>query len=55
MTDKPKPALRRDDPEQSKRFIETAIEAGVAAPGEFERAFKKVAQRIPKQAPRDEK
>jgi hypothetical protein len=44
MTEKPKPPLHRDDPEQSKRFIEAAIEAGEAAPSEFERAFNTVIQ-----------
>lgn len=42
---KRQPAPPRDDPEQSKRFIEAAIEAGEAEPGEFERAFTKVARR----------
>jgi hypothetical protein len=42
MPRKPTP---RDDPEQSKRFIDAAKEAGAAEPGEFERAFKKVASR----------
>lgn len=38
---KPKP--KPDDPEQSKRFIEGAREAGVNEdPKAFERAFKKV-------------
>jgi hypothetical protein len=35
----------QDDPEQSKRFIQAALDAGEAAPGEFERAFKKVTRR----------
>ena len=42
MARKPKPAA--DDPEQSKRFIETAREHETdESPEAFERAFKKVA------------
>jgi hypothetical protein len=38
-----KPAPKPDDPEQSKRFIETAREIGTDEdPEAFERAFKKV-------------
>lgn len=40
-----KPTPSHDDPEQSKRFVDAAKEAGEAAPGEFERAFKKVTKR----------
>jgi hypothetical protein len=43
-----------DDPEQSKRFIETAREIGAAeTEGEAERAFKKIAQVKPRKAPPD--
>jgi hypothetical protein len=43
MTDKPTPP--RDDPAQSKRFIDMARELGSDETGEaFERAFKKVAR-----------
>jgi hypothetical protein len=39
-----KPAPRPDDPEQSKRFIEMAEEAGADADDDaLERAFKKIA------------
>jgi hypothetical protein len=38
-----KPTPPRDDPEQSKRFIEAALDAGPDETGEvFERAFKKM-------------
>jgi hypothetical protein len=38
-----KPAPKPDDPEQSKRFIDTAREIGADEdPEAFERAFKKV-------------
>jgi hypothetical protein len=38
-----KPAAKPDDPEQSKRFIETAKELGVdESPKAFERLFRKV-------------
>jgi hypothetical protein len=40
-----KPAPKRDDPEQSKRFIQTAKEVGADEDAEaLERAFKKVIQ-----------
>ncbi len=43
MARTPKP--KRDDPEQSKRFIEIAREIGVdESEGAFERAFHKVAR-----------
>jgi hypothetical protein len=41
-----KPAPKPDDPEQSKRFIETAEEVGADANDEaLEHAFKKIASR----------
>jgi hypothetical protein len=41
--------LPRDDPEQSKRFIDMARELGSDETGEkFKRAFTKVARRKPK-------
>jgi hypothetical protein len=44
MKPKPQPS-RRDDPEQSRRFVEMARELGPDETGEkFDRAFKKVAQ-----------
>ena len=42
---KRQPDPPRDDPEQSKRFIEAAVAAGEAEPGEFERAFQKVVRK----------
>ncbi len=48
-----------DDPEQSKRFIDTAREVGAdESPEAFERAFEKVVrpkdvERKPKDAPQD--
>ncbi len=49
MSRRPKPPP--DDPEQSKRFVETAreVEAG-EKPEDFERAFKKVVQKPTKAA-----
>ena len=42
MTKKPRP--KQDDPEQSKRFVETAKDVGAATDSAaFEAAFKKVA------------
>jgi len=39
-----KPAIPQDDPEQSKRFIETAKEIGTdESPEAFERVFRRVA------------
>ena len=38
-----KPEPKPDDPEQSKRFIETAEEVGADDEGALERAFKKIA------------
>lgn len=38
-----KPERKPDDPEQSKRFIETAKEVGADDPKALDRAFKKVA------------
>ena len=41
MTGKPRP--KPDDPEQSRRFIDAAKEAGVDETGEaFDKAFKKL-------------
>ena len=40
---KPPPAPKPDDPEQSKRFVETAREIGADETGEaFRRAFRKI-------------
>jgi len=42
---------RPDDPEQSKRFIETAKEIGTdESPEAFERAFGRVARRVTPEA-----
>jgi hypothetical protein len=38
-----KPERKPDDPEQSKRFIDTAKEHGADDPKALDRAFKKVA------------
>jgi len=47
MPRKPKPP--RDNPEQSKRFIEAAREIGTdESPEEFERAFEKVVRKTPR-------
>jgi hypothetical protein len=43
MTQKPRP--KPDDPEQSKRFIETAEETGADDEKALERAFKRIAPR----------
>jgi hypothetical protein len=44
-----KPNPKPDDPEQSKRFIETAEEVGADADNEaLERAFKKIIDLPPK-------
>ncbi len=43
MTDKPKPPSKSDDPAESQRFIDMALEVGVDEDAEaFERAFKEV-------------
>ncbi len=42
-----KPAPKPDDPEQSKRFIETAEEVGATDDKALERAFMKVARPRP--------
>ena len=42
-----KPAPKPDDPEQSKRFIETAEEVGADDVEALERAFKKIAPPTP--------
>jgi hypothetical protein len=48
-----KPKTKPDDPEQSKRFIETAEEVGADADdAALERALKKIAQ-VPKPKPID--
>jgi hypothetical protein len=45
-----KPDLKPDDPEQSKRFIETAEEVGADSDDEaLARAFRKIASRLPKE------
>jgi hypothetical protein len=45
MGHKPKPKLKPDDPEQSKRFIETAKEVGADDDAKaLDHAFKKIAQ-----------
>jgi hypothetical protein len=47
-----KPKLPPDDPEQSKRFIEAAKEAGADDEEALERAFKKIApEKRPAKAP----
>ena len=46
-----KPTPKSDDPEQSKRFIETAEEVGADTDDEaLERAFKKIASSKPPKA-----
>ena len=43
---KPPPVPKPDDPEQSKRFVETAREIGTDETGEaFRRAFEKIVPR----------
>jgi len=50
-----KPNPKPDDPEQSKRFIETAEEVGADADNEaLERAFKKIAPALRKRAKAEE-
>ena len=45
----PRKPTKPDDPEQSKRFIETAEEVGADTDDQaLERAFKKIAQPSPK-------
>jgi ABC-type nitrate/sulfonate/bicarbonate transport system substrate-binding protein len=45
----PNKSSKKDDPEQSKRFIEAAKKAGADETEEAaERAFKKVAKTLPK-------
>jgi hypothetical protein len=51
MSQKPKP--KPDDPEQSKRFIETAKEVGADDPKALDRAFKKIASK-PSKAPQEQ-
>jgi len=45
---KSKPSPRQDDPEQSKRFVKAAIEAGVDDNSDavFERVFRTVARPV---------
>ena len=43
-----KPKRERDDPEQSKRFIETAKEVEADDEGALDRAFKKIIPKPPK-------
>jgi hypothetical protein len=51
----PRKRAKPDDPEQSKRFIETADEVGADTDDEaLERAFKKIAPSIPRRS-QDEK
>jgi hypothetical protein len=45
-----KPQPKPDDPEQSKRFIDTAKDVGADDPKALDRAFKKIAQPKPKPA-----
>ena len=42
MAENQKPKPPPDDPEQSKRFVEAAKEAGAVSGSAFTRAFKKV-------------
>jgi hypothetical protein len=49
-----KPERKPDDPEQSKRFKDTAKEVGADDPKALDRAFKKVAS-APKQPPSSKK
>jgi hypothetical protein len=52
MPDKPKPDATPDDPAESDRFIDMALELEVdEAPGAFDRAFKKVVSKYPKAKP----
>jgi hypothetical protein len=52
MPQKPKP--KPDDPEQSKRFIETAKEIGANDPKALDRAFKKIATSKPPKAQQEQ-
>jgi hypothetical protein len=45
-----KPERKPDDPEQSKRFIDTAKEIGADDPKALDRVFKKVATSKPPKA-----
>jgi hypothetical protein len=50
----PRKPSKPDDPEQSKRFIETAEEVGADADDEaLERAFKKITSRHPPKERKD--
>jgi hypothetical protein len=51
MPQKPKP--KPDDPEQSKRFIETAKEVGADDPKALDRAFKKIATAPKRPSPKE--
>jgi hypothetical protein len=44
-----KPNPKPDDPEQSKRFIDTAKDVGADDEKALERAFKKIAPVLPKE------
>jgi hypothetical protein len=51
-----KPAPKPDNPEQYKRFLETAREVGADKPGEgFDRVLDKVARSKPEKPKRGEK
>jgi hypothetical protein len=43
----PRKPTKHDDPEQSKRFLETAEEVGAYDDGALERAFKKIITKPP--------
>jgi hypothetical protein len=48
MTDKPKPPSKSDDPAESQRFIDMALEVETdETPEAFDRAFKKVIPTTP--------
>jgi hypothetical protein len=51
-----KPAARPDNPEQYKRFLETAREAGADEPGKaFDRVLDRVARSAPEKPKRSKK
>jgi hypothetical protein len=45
----PRKPTKPDDPEQSKRFIETAEEVGADEASALDRAFKKIKEQPPKE------
>ena len=45
----PRKPTKPDDPEQSKRFIETAEQVGADEEGPLERAFKNIKELPPKE------